>query len=119
MTQNKFWLTKKPFESRNFSQKIFAKQNVPPKHLFGRYFGSEKVLGPKNFCVQKIKGQKKKKFWVQKMFGPKKILSLQKFGSKMNLGPNKFWIKKWVKKMLGLKKFGSKKILGRKRFGSK
>ena len=94
-------------------------------------------LDRKNLSVKKILFQK---YWIQIIFGSKKIwrgggpnctkefgskqiwiqkknLVQKNFGSKKILGPKKFWVQKYYgsKKLVGPKKFGVQKNCGSKK----
>ena len=65
----------------------------------------EKILGPKQFVIQK-------NLWSKKDYGPKNFLSTKLFGpefwvnlgSKILFGPNKFRVQNiWVQKSVGSK----------------
>ena len=70
-----------------------------------KFGGLKKFLVGKKFWAQKIVGPKK--FWVKEKFGVlKKIQSAKNFGSKKSFNPKKFYPTN----------FGSIKILGPKKF---
>ena len=86
-----------------------------------KIFGFKKILGSKNFWVQKIFGFKK--LLGQNKFWSKKILDQKIFGSKKNgkkkskvfwvikiLGQKIFWVKNFWAKKIGQKDLDPKQV---------
>ena len=76
---------------------------LPKRFLGPTNFGSNKIVGPITFCVEKKIYSKE--YWVKKtlvrknfrstkVFGPTKFLVQQNYGSNKLSGPTKFWVKK-------------------------